>query len=95
MKFCLRQQLFLFKEFAWKRDCLISSELQTSRISPSYIQIENVKTTRLLFLKAVEFCSNFDIQIDLTLEKNLEKFAKPHFLESSQKSLRTRQNSYH
>ena len=30
-KFFLLQQLFTFKDFAWKRDCPISSKLQTSR----------------------------------------------------------------
>ena len=44
--------------------------------------MENAKTARL-FLKVVEFYYTFDIQID-----------KPHFLESPQTSLKTRQYSY-
>ena len=40
--------------------------------STSYIQIENTKTTCLL-LKTVEFCSTFDIQIDITLAIFREK----------------------
>ena len=45
---------------------------QGHSIPTIYIQIENTKTTRLLF-KAVEFCSTFDIQIDITLAIFWEK----------------------
>ena len=40
-----------------------------SRTLIELIQMENTKTTRLFnnFLKAVEFCPTFDIQIDINL----------------------------
>ena len=42
------------------------------------------------FLKAIEFWPTFDIQVDITLAIFWLKVAKPHFLESPQKSLKTR-----
>ena len=45
------------------------------------------------FLKAVEFCPSFDIQIDITLAIS-RKVAKSHFSESPQESLKIRQSSY-
>ena len=46
------------------------------------------------FLKAIEFWPSFDIQVDITLVIFWLKVAKPHLLESPQKSLKTRQHSY-
>ena len=71
---CVSNYMHL-KSFVWKRNCPISSELQTSRIWPrsfnktlksstSYIQ--SVKQA-VYFLKAIEFWPTFDIQVDITL----------------------------
>ena len=45
----------------------------------------------IYFLKAVEFCLTFDTQIDITGYILRKKNTKPHFLESPQRSLKTRQ----
>ena len=47
----------------------------------------------MYFLKAVEFCPIFGIQIDITLAILWEKLQN-HFLENPQKSLKTRQHLY-
>ena len=47
------------------------------------------------FLRAVEFWPTFDIQINITLSIILGKVAKLQFLESSQKSVKACQHSYH
>ena len=61
--------------------------------STSYIQVENTKTTRLLFkgswILPYFWHSNWQIDIHIS-----EKVAKPNFLESPQESLKIRQNSY-
>ena len=44
------------------------------------------------FLKAVEFCPTFEIQIDFGYISG--KVAKPHSLENPQKSLKTLQHLY-
>ena len=55
----------------------------------SYIQMENTKTTRLLF-KGSYFCSAFGTQIGYVSGK----VAKQHVLETPPKSLKTRQHAY-
>ena len=66
------------KSFAWKRDCPISSKLQTSRGSPRSILQSSYRVLQVkskwktlkqpaYFLRAIEFWPTFDIQIDITL----------------------------
>ena len=94
LKFCLRQQLFAFKEFYMERR--LSNIFKTTNITnltkviqESYYRVLQVtskqKTLKqpLYFLKAVEFCSTFDIQIGITLAIFWEKlqnytFQKTH-----------------
>ena len=91
------------KSFAWKRDCPISSKLQTSQIWPrsfnkalidstSYIQMENTKATGLLF-KGSWILTNFWHSSWHYFGYISGKIAKPHILESPQKSLKTHQHS--
>ena len=90
------------KSFAWKQDCPISSKLQTSRIWQRsfkkafiefYKSIENTKTIRLLFkgswILPYFWHSNWHYFGYIS-----GKVAKTHFLESSEKSLKTSQHSY-
>ena len=64
-----------------------------SWISISYIQMENTKTTHLLF-KGSWMLTYFWHSRWHYFGYISEKVAKPHLLESPQKSLKTRQNSY-
>ena len=93
-KFCLRQQSFAFKEFCM--ETRLSNIFKTTNITnltkviqESYYRVLQVtskqKTLKqpLYFLKAVEFCSTFDIQIGITLAIFWEKlqnytFQKTH-----------------
>ena len=104
LKFCLRQQLFAFKEFCVETRLsnifkttnvtnFTKAILKSHKSSISYIQIENTKTTRPLFkgswVLLYFWHSNWHYFGYIS-----GKVAKPHFLESPQKSLKTRQNSY-
>ena len=104
LKFYLRQQLFALKEFCM--ETRLSNIFKTTNVtnftkailksyksSISYIQIENTKTTRLLFkgswILPYFWHSNWHYFGYIS-----GKVAKPHFLESPQKSLKTRQHSF-
>ena len=93
-KFCLRQQLCAFKEFCMETRLFNIFKTTnvtnlTNVIQESYYRVLQVtskqKTLKqpLYFLKAVEFCSTFDIQIGITLAIFWEKlqnytFQKTH-----------------
>ena len=64
--------------------------------STSYIQIENTKTTRLLFKGSwvLPYFWHSNWHYFGIFGYILGKVAKPHLLESPQKSLKTRQDSY-
>ena len=88
--FCLRQQLFAFKEFCI--ETRLSNILKTTNVmnftkailKSSYRVLQvtfKQKTLKqpVYFLKAVEFCSTFDIQIDITLAIFREKLQNHTF----------------
>ena len=89
-KFYLRQQLFAFKEFCI--ETRLSNIFKTTNVTNS-TKIIQERSFRVLqvtfkqktlkqhvyFLKAVEFCSTFDNQIDITLTIFREKFQNHTF----------------
>ena len=83
-KFCLRQQLCAFKEFCM--ETRLSNIFKTTNVTnftkailKSFYRVLEVtskwKTLKqpIYFLRAVEFCSTFDIQFDVTLAIFQEK----------------------
>ena len=89
-KFCLRQQLFALKEFCM--ETRFSNIFKTTKVTnltkviqeSSYRLLKVTSKQKTLkqpvyFLKAVEFCSTFDIQIDITLAIFREKLENHTF----------------
>ena len=83
-KFCLRQQLFAFKQFCM--EARLPNIFKTTNVTNLTMVIQEspyrvlqvtskYKTLKqpVYFLKAVEFCSTFDIQIDISLTIFREK----------------------
>ena len=96
-KFCLRQQLCAFKEFCM--ETRLSNIFKTTNVTnltkviqeSSYrvLQVTSKQKTlkqSVYFLKAVEFCPTFDIQIDITLAIFREKLQN-HTFQKAHRSL--------
>ena len=83
------------KRFSWKRDCPISSNYKRHKFDQGHSRklfqssvTSKQKTLKqpVYFLKVVEFCSTFDIQIDITLAIFREKL-QDHTFQKIHRSL--------
>ena len=103
-KFCLRQQLFAFEMFCLETrlsiifKTKIVTNLNKVILESSYSNLQvtfkwkTLKQT-VYFLKAVEFCPTFEIQIDITLAIFQERLQN-HILQKAHRSLSKQFNIY-
>ena len=93
LEFCLRLQLCAFKEFCMETRLFnifkTTNITNLTKVSISYIQMKNTKTTRLLF-KGNWILTYFWHSRWHYFGYISGKVAKPHFLESPQESLKIR-----
>ena len=100
-KFCLRQQLFTFKEFRMKtRLHNISKNTNGTNFTKTILESSykvllgtcNLTAPKRFFFKSPRVLSNFWHLICYNFSNISRKIAKLYFLEASQWSLTTRQN---